>query len=455
MAKRHRSRSKNEKRHRLCLCFVQPGPDCSRKIAAILIGGKEQMSIILARLLTLLLTTGLSPVFWSSPEALASGNVVRPQTGQVPIISNGKIPQPPDKKQRTFIFKEDLTIGVREGDENYMFGERVYFNVDKDGNIFVTDWDRKRIQKYGPDGKYLLTIGREGQGPGEFRNVWEPEFDKGGNLYVVDISQKRISFFSRDGGYLKQIGFPQTNVSSSLYLNSRGHFLLAADETKAEGEDGVRWETTVGLYDDKFQPVEVFHRENHEIKTPGGREEDSIAQSWAAGMSDTAFKPAPHYLLAPNDEIFFGYSNSYEINVYSPEGKLVRIIRKDYDPATVTAKDKEQYEKVQGAEFLRFLPAQLDNAKKKALKLIRYPKYKPAYQDFTPADNGWLFVIVDSGENGATILDVFDAQGNYIARTEAPIPSEMLRFKKGKAYAIATEDSYKFVKRFSYTVREK
>jgi hypothetical protein len=171
-------------------------------------------------------------------------------------------------------------------------------------------------------------------------------------------------------------------------------------------------------------------------------------------MSEMAFKPAPCYLLAPNDEIFFGFSNSYEIKVYSPEGKLARIIRKDYDPAPVTAKDKEQYEKFQRAEFLRFIPAQAENAKKKALKLISYPEYKPAYQDFTVDDKGWLFVIVGGEGNESTVLDVFDAEGHYIARTEAPIPAEMLRFKRGKAYAIATEDGYKSVRRFSYTVRE-
>jgi hypothetical protein len=377
-----------------------------------------------------------------------------PQSGQVPIINNGKIPLPPDKKTRTLIFKEDLTIGVREGDENYMFGERVYFNVDDEGNVFVTDWDRKRIQKYGPDGKYLLTIGREGQGPGEFRNVWEPEFDKDGNLYVIDISQKRISFFDRDGQYLRQIGFPQINPSSSLYMNSHGYFLMAVDETKEEGETGARWETAVGLCDDKFQPIEVFHKEKHEIKSPSGRGEDSLAQSLAASMSDTAFKPGFHYLLAPHDEIFFGFSNAYEIKVYSPEGKLARIIRKDYDPAPVTANDKELYEKLQSAEFLRFLPAQAEGAKKKALRLISYPKYKPAYQGFTVADNGWLFVIVNSQGNESTILDVFDGEGHFIAQCEAPIPAEMLRFKRGNAYAIATEESYKFVKRFSYTIQE-
>jgi hypothetical protein len=398
------------------------------------------------------LVTKATPVFLIL--AVVSG-LWRPRCSarsQVPIISNGKIPRPPDKKERTFIFKEELTIGVREGDENYMFGELVYFNVDHDGNIFVTDWDRKRIQKYGPDGKHLLTIGREGQGPGEFRNVWEPEFDRDGNLYVVDISQ-RISFFSRKGPFVRQIGFPSISVSGILYINSQGRYVMAVSEIEKEDEAGMQWEDVVGLYDEEFAPLAVFHRDLHESKSPKGREEDDIAQFWAALMSDTAFKASPHYVLAPNDEIYFGFSDTYEIKVYSPTGALTKIFRRDYDPAPVTERDKKKYEDFERVEFLRSLPAQFENAKKKALSLIRYPKYKPAYQDFTVGDNGWLFVIVNSQGNEAAVLDVFDAEGHYIARTEAAIPAEALRFKKGKAYAIATEDSYKSVKRFSYTVR--
>ena len=39
---------------------------------------------------------------------------------------------------------------------------------DKDGNIYILDTGNTRIQKFGPDGEYLATIGRKGQGPGEF-----------------------------------------------------------------------------------------------------------------------------------------------------------------------------------------------------------------------------------------------------------------------------------------------
>jgi hypothetical protein len=387
-------------------------------------------------------------------SARAIEKAALPQTGRVPIISNGKIPNPADKKVRVFTFKEDLTIGVREGDENSMFGERIYFNIDDDENIYVTDWDRKRIQKYAPDGKFLLTIGREGQGPGEFQVVWGPEFDRDGNLYAVDIGQKRISFFSREGRYLKQIGFPTIEISSHLYINSHGHYLVWVSEIKKDDEASSRWDIVIGLYDQEFKLITEFYRGLHESKPPKGRGDDALAHFWADIMSDTAFKPSPHYVLAPNDEIYFGFPETYEIKVYSPDGKLERVIRKDYDPVPITDKDKAEFEKLQRAEFLRFLPAQFENAKKKALKLIRYPKFKPAYQDFTIADNGWLFVVVNSQDNEATVLDVFDAEGHYIARTEAPIPSEMLRFKKGKAYAIDTEDGYKSVKRFSYAVRE-
>jgi len=46
-----------------------------------------------------------------------------PQETQVKIISNPKYPALPDGKKKRIIFEEELTIGVVEGDENYMFGK--------------------------------------------------------------------------------------------------------------------------------------------------------------------------------------------------------------------------------------------------------------------------------------------------------------------------------------------
>jgi len=109
----------------------------------------------------------------------------------VVVVSNPKTPA----HQMRIVFKEELSIGVAEGDENYMFGSGISFNTDDEGNFYVADSDNHRIQKYDPEGKYLLTIGREGQGPGEFRSFSLPRFDKDDHLYITDGSNRRISFW--------------------------------------------------------------------------------------------------------------------------------------------------------------------------------------------------------------------------------------------------------------------
>ena len=111
----------------------------------------------------------------------------------VEVISNPKTPLSQKGKRKKLVFKEELTIGEIEGDENYMFGEVVFCSADDEGNIYVTDWDKKRIQKYNPQGKFLLTIGRKGQGPGEFGNLSVARFDKDNNIYYQKFLRKYFS----------------------------------------------------------------------------------------------------------------------------------------------------------------------------------------------------------------------------------------------------------------------
>ena len=56
------------------------------------------------------------------------------------------------------------TIGdVDTDDENLAFDSPVDMAVDEAGNIFILDSGNQRIQVFGPDGKYVRTIGRRGQ----------------------------------------------------------------------------------------------------------------------------------------------------------------------------------------------------------------------------------------------------------------------------------------------------
>ena len=71
------------------------------------------------------------------------------------------------------------TIGnVDTDDENLAFDSPLDMAVDPTGNTFILDSGNKRIQVFGPDGQYLRTIGRRGQGPGEFESLSSISIDR-------------------------------------------------------------------------------------------------------------------------------------------------------------------------------------------------------------------------------------------------------------------------------------
>ena len=57
--------------------------------------------------------------------------------------------------------------GLNETDPSLAFGAPYDVAQDASGHIYVLDARNSQIQKISPDGKYVLSIGRKGQGPGD------------------------------------------------------------------------------------------------------------------------------------------------------------------------------------------------------------------------------------------------------------------------------------------------
>ncbi len=395
---------------------------------------------------------GIVLFFLSSESHPLSQEIKIEQQYGVTIVSNPKTPQPENGIPIRLVFTEELSIGAEYGDEEYMFGNRVYFNVDMDDNVYVNDWDKKCIRKFDAQGKYLLSIGRPGQGPGEFQNVWHPRFDRDENLYVSDIygSRSRISFFDRKGNSLKTIRVPIR--LRDVYINSTGSFLgyqsIFIDDPKR-----VKGIYCVGLFDKDFNCIEKIHEIVRESNPSSGKGANSRAQFLANLLGDEAFKPTWTYILAEDDFIYFGYPENYEIKVFSSEGKLKKIIVREFEPIKIGKKHIEDFIRYQEDEFFRYAPSP-EEIKQKAFELIDYPKFKPAYNAFTLMDNGWIAVVVDYITDEYTLIDLFDRQGKYIAQFEAKIPIANLLFKNNKAYALAIENDFRYVKRYGYEIQE-
>jgi hypothetical protein len=328
-----------------------------------------------------------------------------------------------------------------------MFGENVDAIADEEGCIYVTDWDRKRIQKYSSEGKYLLSIGRKGQGPGEFGNIWSPTLDKEGHLYATDIVNKKVVFFDRDGEFLKSIKIPQ--YLGSVYILPNGNYFTTMTEL-TEDEAVSKYVHVHGIYDKEYKLIAELHRDFQNIRGRGNR---SRSEFLADIMSGSAFKPFFVWQITDDGRIYGGYSEKYEIQIYDQEGKpLIKILRK-YDPIKVSDKHKDQFFNTQVEGFLRGLPSDA-SMKDEIRKHMKYPKHLPAFFRFTLMDNGWLYVMAETIVDDYSLIDLFDENGAYIGQFKTDAFFGPVHFKNGKAYAIVTIDDYKYVRRYGYEIKD-
>jgi len=71
--------------------------------------------------------------------------------------------------------------------------------LDQAGNLHVLDTGNHRIQVFTPEGAFLRTVGRKGQGPGEFNFPGSLDIDAQGTLIVASPFIKKIQFLGADG----------------------------------------------------------------------------------------------------------------------------------------------------------------------------------------------------------------------------------------------------------------
>ncbi|MFC1733183.1 6-bladed beta-propeller, partial [candidate division KSB1 bacterium] len=122
-------------------------------------------------------------------------------------------------------------IGELEGeDENYQFYRPAWIAKDSAGNIYVLDTGNCRIQVFNENGGYLRTIGRQGQGPGEFENPDYVYFDSEGNLYVAEPMNAKVVVLSPDDKESRRIRLDHTH--DFVRIMHSGRFVMPVDAFK-------------------------------------------------------------------------------------------------------------------------------------------------------------------------------------------------------------------------------
>lgn len=134
---------------------------------------------------------------------------------------------------------EEINIGIEEGDENYILNRPQDVKVSDNGTIYILDWGDVNIKVYDKNGKYLRTIGRQGQGPGEFDTPCDFDIGTDGNIYLLDSRNARVEIADTNGVYVAGFrlsgGYPSGMViddSSNIYFSQKHHREIEAIESE-------------------------------------------------------------------------------------------------------------------------------------------------------------------------------------------------------------------------------
>ncbi|HXV38667.1 MAG TPA: HYR domain-containing protein [Nitrosopumilaceae archaeon] len=110
------------------------------------------------------------------------------------------------------------TWGVK-GSGNGQFQVPAGIAIGKDF-VYVVDNELNRVQKFDTSGKYITQWGSKGTESGQFLLPQNIAVDPNGDVYVADTGNSRIQKFSSDGKFLLSLG--SSGLGNGQFLNPRG-----------------------------------------------------------------------------------------------------------------------------------------------------------------------------------------------------------------------------------------
>ncbi len=317
--------------------------------------------------------------------------------------------------------------------DDVLIGNIVGIVVDEQGRVFIADNQQHSILVFDADGNFVATIGRKGQGPGEFQDI-NAITANSNRLYIFDDTLKRISVFSLDSLMLSStfpINSGDVNHVEEVVSRLTQIYALGDNRLLVQYEEFPLQERING------PPTQYRHYYINEI---GEFTSDAILQLPATEYLITALDGDPGRLTASflkstlisvsqTGDIYTAWSDDFLIKVYDLEGNYLRSM---YYPYVNSELDKEVYLE------------QLD------LNQIMYQMYESAdYPDRWPAlhyifvdDENRLWVsTINSDENNYTWW-VLSSEGRLLATFKWPGQRlnrnihnlEVIEVKDGKLY---------------------
>lgn len=357
------------------------------------------------------------------------------------IITN---PDRPLYGTLTFDLKKDLEINDEDvkTKEIYGFGHIV---ISSKGDIYASDSHLYRVNVFDNSGRFIMALGRKGQGPGEFNEIRSLAIDVKDNLYVSDAGF-RLHVFDGNGKFVRMITINGAANSGlfSFGVGTEGQILSEVQSyRRPSGLAGpVKITHSIDLLseDGQFQrSVATF-----ESETPGLlKTERGYTQPNNFCDPTLRFKP-----ILP-DVFVYGFSSEYVLYIVNSDGNPQKLIKLERKPSALSKREKDQI-----VENFRRASAKRTSVLARINKEdFRFPRYKPLFRQIISDDKGRMYVerfLLPFETKTQSRFDVFDSMGRYIYDLTLPSNSPVLH--NGRIYLRETDSETGSTKLVRYII---
>jgi hypothetical protein len=293
------------------------------------------------------------------------------------------------------------------------------------GFIYIYDYKDPSVKVFDSQGEFVRTVGRKGNGPGEFQSAIRIALLPDRRLMILDYELRRTSIFSPDGQFIESHQWQ--NLSFDIFLVTDS-FYVREDTIFEPGQTPMTWKSKVHVKAYDFSGRELFSfgefhaRQSGFVNEGGRRFSFTLAFEVCSILAGDSVRGRLYHCLNDN----------YLIEVFDENGKLFRKIERPYEQLRVTAEDKKKY--LDG-----FGVSETDRAL--IAKNVEMPALRPVTDRMLVDDSGYLWVKLneEKEENGKilTAYDIFDEKGFYVHKVWSDIAPGL--FRDGKMYSLEVE----------------
>jgi hypothetical protein len=328
------------------------------------------------------------------------------------------------------------------------------------GKLLVTDLGPKTVILADFGSGTQATIGRNGQGPGEYQFPGELLPYRNDTTLLIDRVSRRFLTIAADGTLGPTIPFPDaiqglgeprgTDRQGRIYFQGSPFPGGPGEGTAREIPDTVpvlRWDRTTGRVDTVAR-VKIAALK---MQVSGGPNARMVM------MRPQPYAPADEWAVAPDGRIAVVRVGDYHVEwlgnaaVRGPPVGFERIRvgpvdRQAYLDNMRTSRNRITITRGGGGRGPDLKPPELNEAD------FEWPDYKPPFPAraglMSPEGQLWLARSTPAGDSTPT-YDIFDGQGNLTGRVTLPIGRRAAGLGRGTLYAVRTdEDGLQWLERY-------